>query len=155
MQTRFKPVTTDAQAHPAVVEWLVSRRRGQIPPTLPHSWSSLTQGGTASAARKESDDEHERVGGKQHARRVQSVGVAQGATFSIIMALSFSHFLNDMMQSLVPALYPMLKGSYGLSFAQIGLITLTMQLTSSLLQPAVGLFPIVGRSPTRWRSAWV
>ncbi len=55
------------------------------------------------------------------------------------MALSFSHFLNDMMQSLVPALYPMLKGSYGLSFAQIGLITLTMQLTSSLLQPAVGL----------------
>jgi MFS transporter, FSR family, fosmidomycin resistance protein len=55
------------------------------------------------------------------------------------MALSFSHFLNDMMQSLVPALYPMLKGSYGLSFAQIGLITLIMQLTSSLLQPMVGL----------------
>ncbi len=54
------------------------------------------------------------------------------------MALSFSHFLNDMMQSLVPALYPMLKGAYGLSFAQIGLITLIMQLTSSLLQPAVG-----------------
>ena len=49
---------------------------------------------------------------------------AEGAVFSIIMALSFSHFLNDMMQSLVPALYPMLKGSYGLSFAQIGLITL-------------------------------
>jgi FSR family fosmidomycin resistance protein-like MFS transporter len=45
-----------------------------------------------------------------------------------------------MMQSLVPALYPMLKGSYGLSFAQIGLITLTMQAVSSLLQPAVGLF---------------
>src|SRR5262249_61123980 len=43
-----------------------------------------------------------------------------------------------MMQSLVPALYPMLKGAYGLSFAQIGLITLIMQLTSSLLQPAVG-----------------
>src|SRR5438105_412881 len=72
-------------------------------------------------------------------RRVQAARVAQGATFSIIMALSFSHFLNDMMQSLVPALYPMLKGTYGLSFAQIGLITLIMQLTSSLLQPAVGL----------------
>ena len=57
----------------------------------------------------------------------------------MILALSFSHFLNDMMQSLVPALYPMLKGAYGLSFAQIGLITLIMQLTSSLLQPAVGL----------------
>ena len=64
---------------------------------------------------------------------------AEGVALSIIMALSFSHFLNDMMQSLVPALYPMLKGSYGLSFAQIGLITLTMQMTSSLLQPAVGL----------------
>ena len=61
-------------------------------------------------------------------------------TFSIILALSFSHFLNDMIQSLVPALYPMLKGSYGLSFAQIGLITLTMQVASSVLQPAVGLF---------------
>jgi MFS transporter, FSR family, fosmidomycin resistance protein len=66
-------------------------------------------------------------------------GIAEGVTFSIIMALSFSHFLNDMMQSLVPALYPMLKGAYGLSFAQIGVITLTMQVTSSLLQPMVGL----------------
>jgi FSR family fosmidomycin resistance protein-like MFS transporter len=64
---------------------------------------------------------------------------ADVTTFSIILALSFSHFLNDMMQSLVPALYPMLKGSYGLSFAQVGLITLTMQTTSSMLQPAVGL----------------
>ncbi len=65
---------------------------------------------------------------------------ADVTTFSIIMALSFSHFLNDMMQSLVPAIYPMLKGSYGLSFAQIGLITLTMQVASSVLQPAIGLF---------------
>jgi FSR family fosmidomycin resistance protein-like MFS transporter len=45
-----------------------------------------------------------------------------------------------MIQSLVPALYPMLKGSYGLSFAQIGLITLTMQVASSVLQPAIGFF---------------
>src|SRR5579872_4916658 len=66
--------------------------------------------------------------------------VAEGAAFSIILALGFSHFLNDTMQSLVPALYPMLKTSYGLSFAQIGLITLTMQVTSSMLQPMVGLF---------------
>ena len=55
---------------------------------------------------------------------------AEGAAFSIILALSFSHFLNDTMQSLVPALYPMLKDSYGLSFTQIGLITLTTQVTS-------------------------
>src|SRR6266705_6871938 len=73
-------------------------------------------------------------------RRVQSRRAAEGAAFSVIMALSFSHFLNDMMQSLVPALYPMLKGTYGLSFAQIGLITLTMQVASSVLQPAIGLF---------------
>jgi MFS transporter, FSR family, fosmidomycin resistance protein len=72
-----------------------------------------------------------RRGAKRH--------TAEGAVFSIILALGFSHFLNDMMQSLVPALYPMLKGAYGLSFAQIGLITLVSQVTSSLLQPAVGL----------------
>ena len=65
--------------------------------------------------------------------------VAEATTFSIILALSFSHFLNDTMQSLVPALYPMLKGTYSLSFAQIGLITLVMQLTSSMLQPMVGI----------------
>ena len=55
--------------------------------------------------------------------------------FSIILALSFSHFLNDTMQSLVPAIYPMLKASFHLDFGQIGLITLTYQLTASLLQP--------------------
>jgi len=77
---------------------------------------------------------------RSETRSVRSRHTAEGAAFSIIMALSFSHFLNDMMQSLVPALYPMLKGAYGLSFAQIGLITLVTQVTSSLLQPAVGLF---------------
>jgi FSR family fosmidomycin resistance protein-like MFS transporter len=64
---------------------------------------------------------------------------AEGAAFSIVVALGFSHFLNDLMQSLLPALYPMLKASYGLSFAQIGMIALTTQLTSSLLQPCVGI----------------
>jgi FSR family fosmidomycin resistance protein-like MFS transporter len=76
---------------------------------------------------------------RSEARIVPGRGIAEGAAFSVLLALSFSHFLNDMMQSLVPALYPMLKGAYGLSFAQVGLITLIMQLTSSLLQPAVGL----------------
>ena len=65
---------------------------------------------------------------------------AQATALSILFALSFSHFLNDTIQSLVPAIYPMLKGSYGLSFAQVGLITLTMQVTSSIMQPAVGYF---------------
>ncbi len=75
------------------------------------------------------------LSGEQNAPR----RLAEATSFSIILALSFSHFLNDMIQSLVPALYPMLKDSYGLSFTQIGLITLTMQATSTLLQPAVGL----------------
>ncbi|MDB6045560.1 MAG: transporter [Gammaproteobacteria bacterium] len=66
-------------------------------------------------------------------------------TFSILAAISFCHLLNDMMQSLLPALYPMLKGTYALSFGQIGLLTFTFQLTASLLQPIVGVF--TDRSP--------
>ena len=61
-------------------------------------------------------------------------------TFSVILSLSFCHLLNDMMQSLVPALYPILKISYGLSFSQVGLITLAFQFTASMLQPVVGLY---------------
>ena len=60
--------------------------------------------------------------------------------FSILAAISACHLLNDMMQALLPALYPMLKSDYGLDFGQIGLITLTFQLTASLLQPAIGLY---------------
>ena len=62
-----------------------------------------------------------------------------GTTFAILISLSICHLLNDMNQSLVPALYPILKQSYGLDFGQIGLITLAFQLTASLLQPVVGI----------------
>ncbi|MEQ8532429.1 MAG: MFS transporter, partial [Imperialibacter sp.] len=62
------------------------------------------------------------------------------ATFSILVALSISHLLNDTMQSLIPSIYPMVKENYQLTFGQIGLITLTFQLTASLLQPVVGAF---------------
>lgn len=58
----------------------------------------------------------------------------------ILAAISGSHMVNDMMQSLILAMYPILKGEFSLSFSQIGLITLTYQLTASLLQPLVGLF---------------
>ena len=54
------------------------------------------------------------------------------------MAISFCHFLNDLMQSLIPAMYPLLKTGFQLNFAQVGLITLTYQCTASLLQPMVG-----------------
>jgi FSR family fosmidomycin resistance protein-like MFS transporter len=68
------------------------------------------------------------------------LGAAPEATFSIVLALSFAHLLNDMMQSLLPAIYPIIKDAYGLDFGQIGLITLAFQLTASLLQPVVGMF---------------
>jgi len=64
----------------------------------------------------------------------------EGTRFKIIGAISFAHFLNDMMQSLILAIYPLLKGTFSLSFAQIGLITLTYQITASLLQPIIGLY---------------
>ncbi len=56
----------------------------------------------------------------------------------ILVAISFSHLLNDMLQSLLPAVYPILKHEYALNFAQVGLITLTYQITASLLQPLIG-----------------
>jgi MFS transporter, FSR family, fosmidomycin resistance protein len=62
------------------------------------------------------------------------------AVFNILLAISFCHLLNDMVQSLIPAIYPLLKSSFHLDFSQIGLITLTYQLTASLLQPFVGLY---------------
>jgi FSR family fosmidomycin resistance protein-like MFS transporter len=58
----------------------------------------------------------------------------------ILVALSASHLINDTLQAIIPAIYPMLKGSFGLTFTQIGLITLSYQLTASILQPIVGTY---------------
>src|SRR5216684_5324135 len=63
-----------------------------------------------------------------------------GAALRVLAAISFCHFLNDMLQSVVPAVYPILKNTYHLDFGQIGLITLTSQMTASILQPVVGLY---------------
>ncbi|MBZ3694475.1 MFS transporter [Phyllobacterium calauticae] len=65
---------------------------------------------------------------------------AEITAFGIIFAVSFCHLLNDMMQSMLSAIYPMLKTNYGLDFKQIGLLTLTFQVTASLLQPVVGTY---------------
>jgi len=65
---------------------------------------------------------------------------AHSIRFRVLGAISFSHFLNDMIQSLILAIYPLLKGKFQLTFAQIGLITLTYQVTASLLQPMVGFY---------------
>jgi len=69
-----------------------------------------------------------------------TTSIIEKTVFPILFALSFSHLLNDTIQSLIPAIYPIIKTSYHLSFSQIGLITLTFQLAASLLQPFVGLY---------------
>lgn len=66
--------------------------------------------------------------------------------FGVILAISFCHLLNDMMQSLLPAIYPNLKADLDLTFGQIGLVTLAYQLTASILQPMIGLY--ADRRPT-------
>src|ERR1700689_526684 len=60
--------------------------------------------------------------------------------FKVLGAISFSHFLNDMMQSLIVAIYPLLKGEFRLSFVQIGMFTLTYQICASVLQPLIGIY---------------
>jgi len=66
--------------------------------------------------------------------------------FAVLAGISVSHLLNDTIQSVIPAIYPMLKDSFALSFAQVGLMTLTLQVTASVLQPLVGLY--TDRRPT-------
>jgi FSR family fosmidomycin resistance protein-like MFS transporter len=83
--------------------------------------------------------------------RATSIGAAEAprasdTVFSVLVAISVCHLLNDMMQSLLPAIYPNLKTRFGLSFVQVGLVTLAYQITASLLQPLVGLF--ADRRPT-------
>jgi MFS transporter, FSR family, fosmidomycin resistance protein len=65
---------------------------------------------------------------------------AAGPAYVVLGGISFAHFLNDTMQSLIPSVYPILKASYALDFAQLGLITLAFQFTASLLQPVIGHF---------------
>src|SRR5579862_4199685 len=66
--------------------------------------------------------------------------------YAVIVAIGVCHLLNDMMQSLLPAIYPNLKEEFDLNFGQIGLVTFTYQITASLLQPLVGLY--ADRRPT-------
>lgn len=66
--------------------------------------------------------------------------MTEGTMFSILVICGISHFLNDMIQSIIPSIYPILKEKFQFSFAQIGLITLVFQMTSSILQPFTGLY---------------
>ncbi len=74
------------------------------------------------------------------AESVRTANLREKTIFSILAAISVCHLLNDMIQSLIPAIYPILKSSFHLDFGQIGMITLTYNLTASLLQPFVGLY---------------
>jgi len=78
----------------------------------------------------------------QKAVAAQSVmpAAAQSAVLPILISLSFCHTLNDLMQSMIPALYPMIKDQFHLDFTQIGLITMAFQLTAALLQPTIGAY---------------
>jgi MFS transporter, FSR family, fosmidomycin resistance protein len=86
----------------------------------------------------------------QQPAAVQAIGPslkqAEGTVFAVIIAISVCHLLNDMMQALLPAIYPNLKADFGLNFGQIGIVTLVYQITASILQPLVGLY--ADRRPT-------
>ena len=64
----------------------------------------------------------------------------QKTIYSILFIISFSHFINDLLQAVIPAVYPLFKEKFNLSFTQIGMITFTYQLTASILQPFVGMY---------------
>ena len=66
--------------------------------------------------------------------------IAQQTIYSILFSIAFAHLLNDLLQAVIPASYPILKQNFNLNFTQIGLITLAYQLAASILQPLVGLY---------------
>src|SRR5690606_1882494 len=66
--------------------------------------------------------------------------MVKGTVYSILFAISFGHFINDLLQAVIPSIYPMLKENFNLNFTQIGLITLAFQLSASILQPFVGRY---------------
>src|SRR5580693_7912691 len=74
------------------------------------------------------------------------MAAADATVFGVLLAVSFCHLLNDMMQALLPAIYPNLKADFGLTFGQVGIVTLAYQVTASILQPLVGLY--ADRRPT-------
>lgn len=71
---------------------------------------------------------------------IEEKAIVEKTIYSILFAISFSHLLNDMMQSVIPAVYPIIKDKFNFSFTQIGIITLVFQLSSSVLQPFIGLY---------------
>ena len=75
-----------------------------------------------------------------NASTIDSVSTAQKTVYPILFSIAFAHLINDLLQAVIPAAYPILKDNYNLTFTQIGLITLAYQLAASILQPLVGLY---------------
>jgi FSR family fosmidomycin resistance protein-like MFS transporter len=73
-------------------------------------------------------------------KQSRDFGIAQKTVYSILFSIAFAHLLNDLIQAIIPSVYPILKENYHLSFSQIGLITFAFQLTASLFQPFVGYY---------------
>jgi len=76
----------------------------------------------------------------QTARQADATAKTVGPAFAILMMISLSHLLNDLMQSVIPAVYPILKDSFKLSYGDVGLLTFTWQLMASILQPLIGMY---------------
>ncbi|MGZ9677479.1 MFS transporter [Flavobacterium sp. GNP001] len=72
--------------------------------------------------------------------KIDTTPIAQQTVYSILFSIAFAHLLNDLLQAVIPATYPILKENFNLTFTQIGLITLAYQLAASILQPLVGLY---------------
>ena len=72
--------------------------------------------------------------------QIDNTPSAQQTVYPILFSIAFAHLINDLLQAVIPAAYPVLKENYNLTFTQIGLITLAYQLAGSLLQPLVGLY---------------
>src|SRR6478672_4206398 len=87
-----------------------------------------------------------RRGGKSTAAAPSRGSGSEGTVVAVLVVISVCHMLNDIIQSLIMAIYPMLKSAFSLDFSQIGLITFTFQCTASLLQPVVGHY--TDRNPT-------
>ena len=68
------------------------------------------------------------------------IHISEGTVYAVLITMGVSHLLNDTIQSVIPAMYPIIKDNYGFTFAQIGLITLFFQLASSIVQPIVGIY---------------
>lgn len=129
-----------------VLEALAARLTGSSPvpgTTLAglaeHSWRVLSRGDELRAARGSLDPGSMRTCDGPMSQAADQPA-AQDTVMKVLLALSCAHMINDILQALLPAIYPLLKSTYNLNYTQIGLITLTYQVTGSLLQPLVGFY---------------